>query len=67
MFFNVFISVDDKVKLTADSFSYHADSHSLLYHVADVGWNEFHNVECEISVDRPLIYIKVKTLGLKND
>ena len=65
MFFNVFIQVDKKEQLTTDCFYYDVANHYLNYHVPyqdKDGWCSISNVECEIKMDKPLIYIYAKTI-----
>ena len=65
MFFNVYIQVDEKEYLLTDCFYYNAENHYLNYHSpyqGKDGWISISNVECEIKVDRPIIYINTKTI-----
>lgn len=65
MFFNVFIRVDKKEQLTTDCFYYNAENHYLNYHSPyqdKDSWVSVPNVECEIKIDRPMIYITAKTI-----
>ena len=65
MFFNVFIKVDNKEQLTTDCFYYNAENHCLNYHPPYQGkddWCTVSNVECEIKVDKPMVYITAKTI-----
>lgn len=65
MFFNVFIKIDDKEQLTTDCFYYNAESHYLNYHLPyqdKDDWNSVLNVECEVKIDKPMIYVHAKTI-----
>ena len=65
MFFNVFIQINEKEQLTTDCFYYNAECHYLNYHSPyqdEDSWCSVSNVECEIKVDRPMIYIYAKTI-----
>ena len=63
MFCNVFIEIDEKEKLTTDCFYYNEEKHYLNYHRPYGGeWDTTSNVKCEITVDRPMIYISAKTI-----
>lgn len=65
MFFNVFIEIDEKEKLTTDCFYYNEEKHYLNYHLPyqyNDKWETISNVKCEITVDRPMIYISTKTI-----
>lgn len=65
MFFNVFIQIDKKEQLTTDCFYYNAENHYLNYHLPHQdkdAWCSISNVECEIEIDRPLIFIYAKTI-----
>ena len=66
MFFNVFIEIDKKEKLTTDAFYYNEEKHYLNYHLPyndKYKWETISNVKCEITVDRPMIYISAKTIN----
>lgn len=66
MFFNVFIEIDKKEKLTTDAFYYNEEKHYLNYHSPyndKYKWETISNVKCEITVDRPMIYISAKTIN----
>ena len=63
--FNVFIQVDKKEQLLTDWFYYNTEHHYLKYHSPyhdNDCWGYASNVECEIKVDRPMIYIYAKTI-----
>ena len=65
MFFNVLIEVDEKKAFNTDCYIYDAEKHSLSVHVPHQttnSWLDIENVKCEIRVDRPLVYINVKTI-----
>lgn len=65
MFFNVFIQLDNKEQFTTDCFYYNAENHYLNYHSPyrhEYDWISIPNVECEIKVDRPMIYIHAKII-----
>lgn len=66
MFFNVYITIDDKEQLTTDCFYYNAENHYLNYHSPyqdKDGWCSVSNVECKIIKDRPMFYIYAKTIN----
>lgn len=66
MFFNVFIYIDKKEQLTTDCFYYDVANHYLNYHAPyqdKDSWCSISNVECEIKMDKPLIYIYAKTIN----
>lgn len=63
MFFNIYIQIDNKEQLTTDCFYYNAEKHYLNYHVPyqdKDSWFAVPNVDCEIKIDKPLIYIYAK-------
>ena len=64
--FNVFIEIDEKEKLTTDVFYYNEEKHYLSFHLPynyNDNWETISNVKCEITVDRPMIYISTKTIN----
>lgn len=64
--FNVFIEIDEKEKLTTDVFYYNEEKHYLSFHLPynyNDNWETISNVKCEITVDRPMIYISAKTIN----
>ena len=65
MFYNVFIVIDNKEHFITDYFYYNAENHYLNYHSPYSyrnGWCSVSNVECEIKIDKPMIYIHAKTI-----
>jgi hypothetical protein len=65
MFFNVFIQIDEKEMFVTDCFYYNAESHYLNYHLPyqdKDGWRSVSNVECKITVNRPMVCVYAKTI-----
>lgn len=65
MFFNVLIKVDDLEQFVTDWFYYNEKEHYLCYHCTDAMGNNYRtipNVECEIEVDKPMIFVYAKSV-----
>lgn len=65
MFFNVLIKVDNKEQLLTDCFYYNEENHYLNYHSPyqdKDSWVGVSDVECEIEVDKPIIYVHAKPI-----
>lgn len=65
MFFNVLVNVDNIEQFVTDWFYYNEKEHYLSYHHAYCMGNNYRtisDVECEIKVDRPMIYVHAKPI-----